>query len=175
MQDDPSTGGLLPSQSDRISAAWQQLHLVLSFFSRVDTKLSVVLGINLGMLAMLAGRIPGVEGISPLIAILGIVFFTSLTLSFWHIWWGYFPDLRGGTGSLVFFRPISKMSESEFRAAIANRRLDELEADILSQCWRNSKILACKFSSLRSAYVAALISIAPWLGLIVALPTSANA
>lgn len=53
MANAPNAGCLPPSQSDRVSAAWQQLHLVLSF-PRVDTKLSVVLGINMGLLAMLA-------------------------------------------------------------------------------------------------------------------------
>lgn len=170
MADAPSTGCLPPSQSDRVSAAWQQLHLVLGFFPRVDTKLSVVLGINLGLLAMLATRIPRAEGITPLIAVVGVAFFAPLTTSFWHVWWGYFPDLRGGTGSLIYFRAISKRSESEFRTACAGRSLNDLEGDILDQCWRNSKILDAKFAALRSAYLAALITLGPWMALIAVLP-----
>ncbi|TNY29726.1 Pycsar system effector family protein [Thermomonas haemolytica] len=140
----------------------------------MDTKLSVVLGINLGILAMLATRIPSVEGITPLIAVLGVAFFVPLTTSFWHVWWGYFPDLRGGTESLIFFHPISQMTESEFRLACARRGLVELEGDILNQCWRNSKILTCKFSSLRKAYLGTLIAIAPWMALITVLPATAK-
>lgn len=171
MYDDPNTGDLLPSQNDRVNAAWQQLNLVLSFFSRVDTKLSVVLGINLGMLAMLATRLPNREGLTPLITILGFAFVVPLVVSFWNIWNGYFPDLRGGTGSLIYFRSISNMSESEFCAACASRNLHELESDILNQCWRNSKILTCKFHSLRHAYLTALVAITPWVALITALPS----
>lgn len=174
MADAPNTGCLPPSQSDRVSAAWQQLHLVLGFFPRVDTKLSVVLGINLGLLAMLATRIPRAEAITPLIAALGVAFFASLTISFWHVWWGYFPDLRGGTGSLIYFRAISKKSESEFRKACARRSIDDLEGDILDQCWRNSKILDAKFASLRYAYLAALITLGPWMALIAVLPAQAK-
>ena len=173
MADATNTGGLPPNQSDRVSAAWQQLNLVLGFFPRVDTKLSVVLGINLGMLAMLATRIPR-EDLTPLIAVMGVAFFAPLTTSLWHVWWGYFPDLRGGTGSRIYFRAISKLSESEFRKACAARSLDDLEGDILEQCWRNSKILDGKFDSLRYAYLAALITLAPWMALIAALPVPAK-
>lgn len=119
---------------------------------------------------MLATRIPKVEGITPLIAVLGIAFFAPLTTSFWHVWWGYFPYLNGGTGSRIYFRAISKLSESEFRKACVARSLADLEGDILDQCWRNSKILTCKFDSLRNAYVATLIAIAPWMALITVLP-----
>lgn len=61
MTDTPNTGCLPPSQSDRVSAAWQQLHLVLGFFPRVDRNLSVVLGINLTLLAVLRGDWGGMD------------------------------------------------------------------------------------------------------------------
>lgn len=174
MPDDPNTGNLLPNQNDRVNTAWQQLNLVLSFFSRVDTKLSVVLGINLGMLAMLAARLPKADDFTLLIAILGATFAASLIVSFWHIWQGYFPDLGEDTQSLIYFRPISKMTENEFRIACTSRSLKELEDDILSQCWHNSRILTCKFYSLRHAYVAAIVAAIPWTALIAALPSPAN-
>lgn len=174
MHDNPNSGDLPPSQNDRVNAAWQQLNLVLSFFSRVDTKLSVALGVNLGMLAMLAARLPKADDFTLLIAALGLAFVAPLALSFWHIWHGYFPDLRGGTGSLIYFHPISKMKENEFRNACVSRSTQELEDDILSQCWRNSKILTCKFHSLRHAYFAAVVAIIPWMALIAVLPTPAK-
>jgi hypothetical protein len=136
----------------------------------VDTKLSVVLGINLGMLAMLATRLPRAEDMTLLISGLGFAFVAPLVVSFRHIWNGYFPDLRGGTNSLIYFHSISEMKETEFRAACGLRTPQDLEEDILSQCWRNSKILTCKFHSLRRAYQATLVAIPPWIGLIVILP-----
>ena len=174
MHENPNSGDLPPSQNDRVNAAWQQLNLVLSFFSRVDTKLSVVLGINLGMLAMLTARLPKADDFTLLIAVIGIIFVAPLVASFWHIWHGYFPDLRGGTESLIYFHPISQMTESDFRKACVSRSIQELENDILNQCWRNSKILTCKFYSLRHAYVAAAVAIIPWMALIAALPPPAQ-
>lgn len=174
MQEVPSTGDHPPSQSDRVSAAWQQLQLVLGFFSRVDTKLSVGLGINLGMLAMLATRLPKPEELTLLVSVIGILFLTPLTLSFWNLWWGYFPDLRGGSSSLIFFRRIERLTESDFLRACETRTLDGLERDLLGQCWRNSKILVAKFECLKRSYIATSLAIAPWMALITLLPSPAK-
>ena len=78
MQEPQNSGGHPPNQSDRVSAAWQQLNLVLGFFSRVDTKLSVGLGINLGMLAMIATRLPKLDELTALISVVGVLFLTCL-------------------------------------------------------------------------------------------------
>lgn len=50
-------------------ASKDQLNLVLSFFSRVDAKLSVVLAVDTGMLAVLAGDAPPVKSLSYLMII----------------------------------------------------------------------------------------------------------
>jgi len=170
MQEVPSTGDHPPSQSDRVNAAWQQLQLVLGFFSRVDTKLSVGLGINLGMLAMLATRIPKQEDLTVLVSMTGVLFLTPLTLSFWNLWWGYFPDVRGGSDSLIFFQRIDRLTESDFLRACETRTANAFERDVLSQCWRNSKILSSKFRSLKRSYLATSLAIAPWMALITLLP-----
>lgn len=170
MQEVRDTGDRQPNQSDRVNAAWQQLQLVLGFFSRVDTKLSVGLGINLGMLAMLSTRIPKPEDLTLLVSVVGVLFLTPFTLSFWNLWLGYFPDLRGGSNSLIFFSRIEKMTESEFLRACETRTLDGFERDVLGQCWRNSKILVAKFKCLKRSYLATALTIAPWMALITLLP-----
>ncbi|WP_221899260.1 Pycsar system effector family protein [Xanthomonas sp. SI] len=170
MQELQNTGCHQPNQSDRVNAAWQQLQLVLGFFSRVDTKLSVGLGINLGMLAMIATRLPKVDELTLLISVIGVLFLAPLTVSFWHLWWGYFPDMRGGSDSLIYFVRIARLSESDFIAACSKRTLSEFESDILGQCWRNSKVLSLKFQSLKYSYRATVVAIAPWMALITVLP-----
>ncbi len=174
MEDAPNSGCLQPSQSDRVSAAWQKLHLVLSFFPRVDAKLSVVHGINLGLSAILVTLIPRLEHFTLGIAVLSAAFIVPLAISFWYVWWGHFPNLHGGHGSLIYFGSISRMSQDEFRGACAERTLADMENDLLNQCWRNSQILDSKFSSLRRAYLAALIALVPWLVLIALIPASAK-
>lgn len=169
MPEDQNTTELQPGQNDRVSAAWQQLNLVLGFFSRIDTKLSVVLGINLGMLALLATRMPTPKELTPLAAASGVAFAIALCFSFRHLWVGSFPHLEGGTNSLVYFRSIAQMKESDFRSAYGSLSSDELANDLLNQCWRNSKILTCKFHSLRQSYIATLFAVIPWMVLIIVL------
>lgn len=105
------------NERERLQAAWNQLNLVLGFFPRIDTKLSVVLGINLGMLALAGSRMPTLDTITGWMLLTASIFVTAIAASFYHVWKGSFPDLNGGTNSIVYFKSISRMSESAFRQA----------------------------------------------------------
>jgi len=157
-------------ERERLLAAWNQLNLVLGFFSRIDAKLSVVLGIDLGMLALAGSRMPTLDTMTCWMLLTTTMFAPAIAVSFYHIWKGAFPDLSGGTGSVVYFKSIARMSESAFRQAYNVKGHSELADDILSQVWRNSTILDSKFSSLRRAFVATIFAVIPWIGLLVALP-----
>ena len=122
------------------------------------------------MLAMIATRLPKLDELSVLISVIGVLYLAPLTVSFWHLWWGYFPDLRGGSDSLIYFGRIANMSESHFLGACSKRGESEFENDILGQCWRNAKILSLKFQSLKYSYRATAVAIAPWMTLIAVLP-----
>lgn len=73
-----------------------------------------------------------------------------------------FPQLKGGAGSLVYFGEIARRTEvtfsSEFKAATAEERLD----DIASQIWRNSQILETKFNAVKWAFIWTAIALVPW-------------
>ncbi|EUC18841.1 Pycsar system effector family protein [Paraburkholderia hospita] len=159
----PALGRL--SEEDRLKAARDQLNLVLSFFSRVDTKLSVVLGANVGMLGVLFTRVAasGAPTISAS-ALWGLIvgFLTLLGFSSYHLYRGSFPSLEGGAGSLVYFREIAVRGEHDFIVAFTRLSSSALTEDLLSQSWRNSVILTQKFASLRRAYVWSAFSIVPW-------------
>lgn len=159
-------------ERERLQAAWNQLNLVLGFFSRIDAKLSVVLGIDLGMLAMAGGRMPPLHTMTWWMLLAAALFALALMASFYHLWRGAFPDLNGGTNSVVYFKSIAGMSESAFRQAYSAALHAELADDLLNQVWRNSKILDCKFSSLRSAFVATICAVIPWVALLAAIPAA---
>jgi len=155
---------------ERLAAATNQLDLVMGFFPRADTKLSVVLGINLGMLAVLAPRLPGMEDMTTLVCGIGVCFVLILIASFYHLWNGAFPHLNGGTSSLVYFRSIAGMTESSYRQAYTGLSAGALADDLLNQVWRNSKILDSKFTSLCYAYRITLVAVPFWLALLYLLP-----
>lgn len=174
MQDDTSHAAAPVSDEERLQAAWNQLNLVLGFFTRVDTRLGTVLALDLGMLALAGSRWPTPENLSWRILIAALIFSLPLCVSVYHLWNALVPDRNGGTNSLVFFRSIASMRESEFVEAFTALSPAQLTCDLLEQAWRNSKVLDCKFDALRSACIALAIAVVPWVWLLVELPQKAS-
>lgn len=172
----PAHGSLDSMDDDqRVAAAWSQLNLVLDFYSRIDTKAAVVLGLDLGMIAVLSARMERVINDGP--AWIWLLLFACLALivvSCFHLYRCTVPDRKGGTTSLIFFGTIAKLSESEFLKACRDRSHQELIDDLLEQTWRNSKILQRKFDGLEQAYKFMLAAAAPWtIALFVAMEATA--
>ena len=150
-------------EEDQLKAAWAQLTLVQGFFARIDTKLSVILGLNLGMLAMLSTRLPKVGELTIIQGIALALCIVPLAVSLYNLYHGAFPNTQGGSDSLVFFGRIANMLESDFLVSTTTRTKSELNQDLLAQVWRNSKILSTKFQALQRAYQALLVAAVPWL------------
>jgi len=169
MQDDTSRAAVPASDQERVQAAWNQLNLVLGFFPRVDTRLSAVLALDLGMLA-LAGDRWSSHATPWWVIACAAAFALPIGVSFCHLWDAIVPDRRGGTNSVVFFRSIASLKESEFRRRYMNLSSAELACDLLEQAWRNSRVLECKFTALRNACIAMAIAVPPWIWLLMELP-----
>ena len=148
---------------DRFTAAWNQLTLVLSFFARIDTKLSVVLGLDLGMLTLLATKAPSLEKFTAFQTAATSICLVPIALSLYHLYHGSFPHLKGGTNSTVYFRTIAGMTEADFVSGYRGMTLAAIADDVLEQAWRNSKILTSKFDSLSRGYRWFSIAVVPWL------------
>jgi pycsar effector protein len=150
------------NDDERVDAAWNQLNVILSFFPRIDAKLSVVLGLNLGMLAVFFSQFPAISAVTAMQLACASLFVIAVVVSLFHLYQGSFPHLKGGTSSLVYFRRIASLPESEFLSACKKRSLPELTDDLYEQVWRNSKILTCKFEALQRAHVGLLCASVPW-------------
>jgi hypothetical protein len=149
-------------------AAATQLDRVLAFFPRADAKGSVLLAVDTGMLAVLASNSPPSASFDwwILITLLPVLL---LGISLWHLYMGAFPNLKGGHDSLIYFREISKRTESRFIEEFLGQPDDDLLKDLLSQVWRNSEILKTKFDHISSAFDWTALAILPWLGGLVLL------
>lgn len=143
--------------------ARDQLDLILSFFSRVDAKLSTVLAINTGMLGALGAMVPPIQTASWPMAVAPALTVILLGLSYFFLYRGGFPITKGGYSSLIYFKNIAERNESSFINAYTNLSSGELRSDILAQVWRNSEILSTKFMYLRSAFVSMALGILPWM------------
>lgn len=145
-----------------IDAAKDQLTRVLAFFPRVDTVSSVLLGVELGMLALLANKslpLRFFEWYTLLAAIAAVLIACSL----YHLFRGYFPRLSGGWNSLIYFREIAQRNEDEFTAGFRSLTEQAYIDDLLSQVWRNSEILTQKFNHLINAFIFLACAVIPWL------------
>jgi hypothetical protein len=139
------------------------LNLVLSFFSRVDAKLSVVLAVDTAMLAVLAADAPPVKAFSVLIIIFASITILLLGMSIIFLYRGSFPSLKGGHASLIYFREIAGRTEHKFIEQFKAQTEEQVVGDLLGQVWRNSEILKIKFDSLKVAFTLLALAIIPWL------------
>lgn len=156
---------------DQLEISFRQLELVLSFFPRVETALSVVLGVDLAMLAFLASNPPALSG-PAFPVVLAAIAVSLLGGGLRFVYLGYFPQLEGGGASLVYFRTIAERTEPNFRDQWRSTSADTLVNDVLGQVWRNSEILATKYKYLRFAFIALSVAVVPWLASIVLIMTA---
>lgn len=150
-------------QKELLDTAQDQLDRVLGFFPRVDAKASVVLAVNTGMLAFLATHIPSPHFLTWWAIALPSVTILFLGISFWFLYKGAFPNLEGGTASLVYFREIAGRTEARFIDEFTKQTVGEYAKDLLGQAWRNSEILKEKFDCLRIAFIFLALAIPPWV------------
>ena len=142
--------------------ARDQLALVLSFFPRVDSKLSAVLAVNTAMLATLSTTFPAASKLSPLSITTSALTTLLLALSFFFLYRGGFPNTEGGGSSLTYFRSIAAKNESAYISAYAALTPEQLRSDLLAQVWRNSCILTSKYASLKKAFILMASALLPW-------------
>jgi hypothetical protein len=145
------------------SVAKDQLDLVLSFFSRVDAKASVVLAVDTAMAGYLAARLPSPKILPYWQAWLPLLAFALLGISFWSLYKGAFPNLTGGNQSLTYFSEIAKRTEARFIDQFSTQSETDHAKDMLGQVWRNSEILVEKFNHLKRAFVFMALALVPWV------------
>jgi len=139
-----------------------QLNRVLGFFPRVDTVSSVVVGVDVGMLAILASNAPAIESFTWYM-LFALIPLWMLLMSLWHLYQGSFPRLEGGWNSLIYFREIAQREEEAFITELTSLSEEKYVKELLSQVWRNSQILTQKFNRLRAAFVWLAIAVIPWI------------
>jgi hypothetical protein len=140
-----------------------QLTLVLNFFARIESKLSVVLAIDTGMLAVLTTDAPPLKALSgPMIATAALAILL-LAASIFFLYKGAFPSLKGGHASLVYFSEIAARTEHQFIEQFKNQSHEQYINDLLGQVWRNSEILTAKFGALKTGFTLLAIAIVPWV------------
>jgi hypothetical protein len=146
-----------------ISASKDELQLVLSFFPRVESKFSVILAIDTGMIGFLAANAPPFSMFSKCMVVSAAATVLLLAASIAMLYRGSFPSLSGGESSLVYFREIAKRREHRFVEEFSTQSERNYANDLLGQVWRNSQILRAKYDCLKLAFTFMALAIPVWI------------
>ena len=160
----------MTSASDKRAAALAQLNLVLSFFPRAESRLALVFGVDVSLLAVMTAAIPPYakwDGRMFLAGFAGIL----ICISILHIWVGMFPKVDGGKleadrKSVVYFGTVGNRTETAFVSEFSSQTDESYTRDLLGQVWINSRILSEKFDHLQKAFLWLLVALVPWLAAI---------
>lgn len=139
-----------------------QFDRVLSQFGRIDSRASVILSIDLGMLTLLALNYPFQSELTcwHLVGFVPLIF---VTISLIQLYKSQYPDFDGGSQSLFYFKEIAAKTEVNFSNAFVALTEEQAIKEILCQIWRNSSILNAKFKYLKLSIFWMAVSIIFWL------------
>ncbi len=135
---------------------------VLSFIPRVDAKISTLLAINTGMLALLGSNMPALDLFKEWYMFVPILPLISVSATLYFLYQSSYPSLHGGQSSLIYFREICKRTESNFMKEFQAQTEEDFAKDIMGQTWRNAEIASKKYQTIKNAFVCTALTIVPW-------------
>jgi hypothetical protein len=149
------------SLSERISWAEDNLKRQLDWISRHDSRIAVIFGICVAMLGFLATETTALDKLDA-----GSIFFSLTaaacqTISLGAIYFSHYPRTVSPSKSLLFFGDISKLGIGIFSDSFCSRTEREHLNDLCDQSHINAIIITKKFSALKIALVALLLSALP--------------
>lgn len=150
----------------------RQLDRLLTFFPRVDSKVSSLFAVTSAQLAVAALNLTLND--------LKVWWITGCVVAFafcalWvmiHLYRCTYPHLEGGQQSLIYFAEIVKKQPHAYIRAIDNVKVDAYREDVAGQIYRNAEILCLKYRFLKRATIGASVSILPWSALLLATSLS---
>jgi hypothetical protein len=143
-------------------AAEKNLKKHLDWISRYDVRSSIIVGICVAMLGVIANVAPAVTKWTLLFEVLFSISGVLLLSCLVSIWISQFPRTRSPNASLLFFGTIAPMKSDEYLRRFRTMTQQEYLEDLLRQTHANAEILRRKFNALKSALVFLLFSIVPW-------------
>jgi hypothetical protein len=156
------------NSKDLAEFSCKQLDRILGFFPRAEAKASFLFAVNTSILGITALNLrPADFTIWHVMALAATTVGLGLA-SLFFLYRCSYPNLDGGERSLIYFREIAKLREAEFIDTFMKLEEEALARDCLGQVWRNSRILAVKFSALKVAFILTAIELLPWVAYLVA-------
>jgi len=150
-----------------LEAAERQFERIQAFFPRIDSKVSSILAIVSGEMAV-ASFISLKNLHKWWMLIPGSLFLIAIGWSVYNLYRCTFPTLKRSPDSLIYFNEITELDREVFVKRFTSASEEELKCDFARQTWQTSCIAAKKFAYLRQATLAAMLSLVPWAALLIA-------
>ena len=149
--------------NNNVELAKQNLEFMLNWIGRFDNKASVILGLNLGMLSLLATMAPTFDKWNNWMWGSSLLTLLALGSSFICIYFSNYPRTSSPELSLYYFGTIAECEIEDYCINFTSRNEADHITDLLKQTHRNAEILKTKFEFLKGAYVLLFIGVIPWL------------
>ena len=150
----------------KIQVSEKELQRLLDWVSRLDNKFVLVLGIDTGMLGVVASLFPRPDLWTWPMIVVAACSALLLAVCFGFAAYGIYPQTKGPSQSLIYFASIARKSFKEYKRDFSKQTSEEYLDDLLEQCHQNAKITDSKFSRLKWAYRMIFIALAPWVATI---------
>ena len=148
---------------EQIRIAEQSLARQLDWIKSVDTKVSILVAVNVATLGLLATRIPAKPEDWCVTALFVCIGAGCYLLSLVFCWMASFPRLESPNLSMLFFGSISSRSPEDYASRFASLSEEAYLADLLTQVHRNAELASVKFGKVRWATGLLLVGTLPWL------------
>jgi hypothetical protein len=145
----------------------QQLTRTLSFFPRVEGRITALATVNTALLALAALNVSAGDLVNCVVVMSGALMVVALLCSYAYLYRANFPDVRGDLSSLVYFAAVEKRTEQAYTAEHLACPEEQYRRDLLGQVWRNSQILCSKYTDVRRATVSTALALVPFLTFLV--------
>ena len=147
----------------RIESLESSLDRLLVWIQAADTKGTIILAMDTGMLGVLSSCVPVASRLGFWSGAFAVVATALLVSSGIQICWVTVPRVDGPRRSMIFFGGIAEYEREEFVRCVRARRDDEYINDLALQIHRNGEIAKLKYRHVASAMALLQWSITPWL------------
>jgi hypothetical protein len=155
-----------------LEALERQLDRLLTFFPRIDAKVSSLFAVSSAQLAIAALNMTLADLKLWWVSCLLVLFAICALWVLVHLYRCAYPHLEGGQQSVIYFAEIVKRQQPRYVRELTTIDLESFREDVAGQVYRNAEILCLKYRFLKRATIGASFSTIPWVGLLLATSLS---
>lgn len=148
--------------SERIKYAQWILERTLASIGAAEVKLSVIITINLAMLAGLGGAFISFQATQGWHLLFFIEASIGIFVSLICCALVLIPRLQGPERSFIFFGRVGRRPQKDYFTEFTQAGEDAILNDLIAQIHINSQIACKKYNWIRTSIICSLLSILPW-------------